>query len=1274
MSRVALLTFVLFVTACSGRQLRGDDLLRIDATTAEGAALGAWFEGDEAAAYQTALAAADTATARFVRSEVAYHAGDTERAFEDWLALLEQHPGHALTRLAVARLYAARDEVVDFEARVAPVFTRIDHGELLPLTRAYVSQLQQTVDYRLWAASDSAEPFDAGKYGFANRWLVTPLISPWRLTDFDRAFDPETQAQLGPDYLSPYTAVPSPLNREGVQPYWAGGITLYPGFGRTGIYYLETIATLTGDEARDYFVYANFVGAARVWIDGQLVFDRSETNYETGKRYRRIRLEPGTHRILVKMGYQSGYRDWFDLNFVPDGYLATDQSGLSFTYACMADRKLPGCHEGPVDQAGVRLLSEEHLPSALEPVFARGEAVRDASDVALWATMVAAYFDGEHEFFDAAWDALSARRPEFAAGWAMWADEVQTLWQVPSKLRDAWALQAMRKAFELDPQSTYHQTRLGRRLTSKGEEREARDLLARARDGAYDGERLRAYTPLSTWAAYLDSKDWDVEAEKAWRAVLDAEPSNCHAASKLQGILYGRQDYKRPAEITPRAAECPDLEEAWLALDDTDIAARLRYAKRAAGRAPLRGDYAQNVVKLLHQSGADADAADYLRAARERIPDSPALAAELVDRAFAAGDSDEALRLLGEFETAEGTRAWSVWKRTAIEGRFPLADLMPDGHLAAMKAVEQGKDRALSSDEAYFVVDFAARRYFPDGAKVTLTHTVVRVMTKGAIDRYGEQNLPGGAQPLLVRTIKQDGSVLLPEQTAGKSTLSMPGLAEGDFVEIAYVEYDRPNFPPSALEGVRFFFRMADISTLHSEFVVIGEVAEFLRENDAPKIESFDYRGLPAVRFLAKDNPRPRAEPRATAVEEYLPWVQMYRDGHTIDELERFRRDVREAVADSTKRSAAFDDAMAAWTQGEIGEVGSRAWVKAVFYAVAPLVPEPSISARSFNTDVNHIVLLKDGNTMLVLKAVLDAYGVPNDIFAVKSAYQVPREYPIREDAKYGDVLLRVTTTDGGDVWLSPDGPDAMFNAVSAPIVGQPALCVTCADPQRTAVPTKGLRTSSQHIAAAAKLTADGNLAGRLTFTFDGPTAASIRAGLRMRTDETSRSKFVDALAAGVFTGAAATAYDIQGEATPDEALRVVVDFRRESYAREVSPGDLRIETNVFTDAIASAFGGLPERETPMLVGFALDNRYELDIELDGFSGAELLGQRGERRFDSPFGSARRNVEVDPQRLRIEASTSLPIQRVSPADYAAFTQWGLSVEQSSGLRVKLTRK
>ena len=49
-----------------------------------------------------------------------------------------------------------------------------------------------------------------------------------------------------------------------------------------------------------------------------------------------------------------------------------------------------------------------------------------------------------------------------------------------------------------------------------------------------------------------------------------------------------------------------------------------------------------------------------------------------------------------------------------------------------------------------------------------LTHNIVRVQTKDGIDKWGEVTVPEGADVLLLRTVKADGSTREPEEVAEK--------------------------------------------------------------------------------------------------------------------------------------------------------------------------------------------------------------------------------------------------------------------------------------------------------------------------------------------------------------------------------------------------------------------------------------------------------------------------------------------------------------------------
>src|SRR4029078_7146577 len=108
----------------------------------------------------------------------------------------------------------------------------------------------------------------------------------------------------------------------------------------------------------------------------------------------------------------------------------------------------------------------------------------------------------------------------------------------------------------------------------------------------------------------------------------------------------------------------------------------------------------------------------------------------------------------------------------------------------------------------------------------TLTHQIVRVDSKDAIDRWGEVAVPAGAELLTGRTRKRDGSRREPEEIAGKEAISAADLEIGDYVEWEYVETHAPSsaFAPGFLAD-RVFFQSFEAPLDRSELVVIAPAA-----------------------------------------------------------------------------------------------------------------------------------------------------------------------------------------------------------------------------------------------------------------------------------------------------------------------------------------------------------------------------------------------------------------------------------------------------------------
>lgn len=1197
------------------------------------------------------------ARAAFVHAEVLYHQGDMEGAFDAYARTLSTDVRSEAARYAAARLYTMRDSVAEFSARIMPTVSDLNVSNVAPLTRLYLNMIYQAASFRLWDQSMDYAPFDAASVNFPKMWSVSPLLSPWRIYDWDTQFAPETEPRLADTYLSPLMATESPENREDTEHYVANGLNLAPSFGADGIYYLETF--FETQRPIDAWVYTNFAGAGQVWIDGAEIVNYPDRGYTSGKHLTRVELEKGWHRVLVKIGVQRGYRDWFDFQILPE-QARLGEVKLDFRSGCVQARIMPECFSGEAN-AKTRVADEGQKAWAFEPVWVSPEAVSGANDITLYLTLLGAHFSAETRAFDAAWDELMKRHPAFAAAELLKSLQVQTRWELPSRLRDANAMQHLRRAHDLQPDNALYAYLLGARLNSKSQDREVRELLEKAYNGAKEGG-LKNLNAITTWASYLEGQGYQENSEAVWREALALAPENCDVARKVQTLEQSRQVFREPVEITPFHTSCPALLEAWINAKPELAEQNLDMIEKYASRFPYRDESQRRWADELWKLGQEDKARAVVEDALKRMPDSPVLWNWKIDRAYAEKGLDEALKEIDTYLNTHGSLGWLMWKRATLSGEVPLLDTMPNGYEAAMKAVQDSAGASLSNDDAYYVVDYAAREYLPDGASLTLTHTVVRVMTKNAIDRYAETSVPSDAYLLQIRTIKENGDTLVPDDDSGKEAISMPGLAEGDFVEVAYLQYSGAPFPGSHRQGVKFYFKMKDISTLHSEYVVWGDAGELIQKNNAPKVERVERQGKTGMRFLAENNPRPRQEPYSVPIDEFLPWIQTWRHALSVDPVETSRRSTFERIHDSLRLSAALESQFDSWL-AEVGEdVKTAEGARALFYKAAAWIPDPS--AGQFGTEAAHALLTREGSAHIVYKALLDYAGIPAEIYLGRSGLANPEPDPINEFGKFSIPLVRVQVDDQ-TFWTSPDGPDASWNALGPVVQGQPAICVTCKMASTETVPEAApLKSFVQNIHVKGSVDEQGNLNGEIEITLPGNAALSFRQGLRSRKDAENRDKLMGSLAANIVPGSVVTGYEILNETAPEADLVIRITLVRQGFARVV-PGGLMVETRIFPEALATYYGALPQRTTPMIVGY---NRYtNQTLELSFPASPVVLSSGMEGK--SQFGDYERRVEVEGNAVKLVANIAMPVQRVSIQDYPAFQKWVSKIDETSVLKV-----
>src|SRR5262249_22398597 len=104
-------------------------------------------------------------------------------------------------------------------------------------------------------------------------------------------------------------------------------------------------------------------------------------------------------------------------------------------------------------------------------------------------------------------------------------------------------------------------------------------------------------------------------------------------------------------------------------------------------------------------------------------------------------------------------------------------------------------------------------------------HTVTQVLNKKGIARLGEVELPRAVDLLELRTVKPSGAYVETELGDNKNTVSMPSLAEGDAIEIAYLQHISSEVLGASPEVLDFAFQSSQSPTRSARLTLIRDHA-----------------------------------------------------------------------------------------------------------------------------------------------------------------------------------------------------------------------------------------------------------------------------------------------------------------------------------------------------------------------------------------------------------------------------------------------------------------
>jgi hypothetical protein len=481
--------------------------------------------------------------------------------------------------------------------------------------------------------------------------------------------------------------------------------------------------------------------------------------------------------------------------------------------------------------------------------------------------------------------ALLEASPTLAVGQALAAALVRDDPSLPAGFSRDRARALLRRALSVD-------ARLARaRNTLAGlalEDERPREALDEARLAAAAAPRW--WLPRLTLQAAYGSRGLEWDADRALDEALTLGPRACAVVEAALSRAETRRDAAGVRRYTDDGIVCGKVTDDRISrlrrrgdLDESERLLRLGMALEP-DPAGMRHDLA----RLLLGRGRAREAMTLLEASLG--PTDGEATMVWADAAIAAGERTRAQARVAALLAERPDQAQIVRGARVLGVPLPLDDYRLDGR-EVIRAFERSQRRYAAP--AVVVLDRSVTRVFPSGAEMTLTHEIVRLQSKDAIEKWGEVSVPEGAEILTLRTHKVDGTTREPEEVAGKDAISAADLAIGDYLEKETLEISPPReaFAPAQAGarpgylGDRFYFQSFDAPLDRSEYLLVTdpETADALHIDaragaPAPDREPPRRRGgrdEVVISFIATRVPRLFAERSSVPAIEHVPSVRI---------------------------------------------------------------------------------------------------------------------------------------------------------------------------------------------------------------------------------------------------------------------------------------------------------------------------------------------------------------------------------------------------------------
>ena len=584
---------------------------------------------------------------------------------------------------------------------------------------------------------------------------------------------------------------------------------------------------------------------------------------------------------------------------------------------------------------------------------------------------------------------------------------------------------------------------------------QAQELLEATPQGLA-AARKKSFQVQLVYYRVLKARGWQIEAERALDEAVKLAPSGCAILEAAVDLRRERGDVQGAIDAATRLRRCNPYSERLA--DELHDAGRLQESEaeyvRLLQLEPENEEWQSALARLWQARRGPGDAQRALGVRQALVGRSPRNISYRVDLAnlqIELGQRDAALATLRAGQELQPESAELQRALLALGEPGQMDAYRIDGKQVIAEFMKSSAAETFGGEPAVLLLDRTVVRVLPNAARLTLTHNIIRVLTKDGLGKFGEVRIPDGAEVLTLRTIKADGSTREPESIPEKDTVSAPDLEVGDFVEFEYIDRDAPiaGFPRAFL-AERFYFASNDAPLDRSEYVLVvpadlplqidvrgpaltaASPGQAATARDVPVAQVRTQGDLRIHTWQRQHVPRLRPEPPLSeaVIDEWMPSVRVgggLSFAHYVNYLRERRvrtlhigRDVRAqavALVGPPLRAAELESSPPASDRDPLLQIVQRAlkldaWVRKSIREGA---------GGSIDEQATSILARREGRRDTLLMALLQAAGIPCELWLVRPKNAPQLEGPLPDLTAYAEVVIAVAPGRG------PGGQPLLF-------------------------------------------------------------------------------------------------------------------------------------------------------------------------------------------------------------------------------------------------------